>query len=332
MRDPFFLAKLRAFILGLRPRKIRRRLLERRTRRLAQRRRRVLEISTPSMFVLEPLEGRVLLSADFTGAADLLNQPILPSEAPVVSMLLDTHTPQSASGPGLISTVHSHHDADDGAPHGGFIGPSWSGWHFGDKPGAAESVNVNDADGTRVTFTLTGPGHEQVVRDGNTWDVLLTGTDARSIFMIKTRGGDGQTEVDDIRVDGSLGKLRAATTDLTGDLAVRGTLGELVLDDVDGGTVSAKSIHEITIQGNLAGARFLVGADLGRDGRLGGSGSAAAHFGPGHVGELEVDGDVDDTIVRVGVDPVDGHFDNGNDRLRGGKDSAIHSVEIGGSL
>src|SRR5262249_7367710 len=100
-------------------------------------------------------------------------------------------------------------------------------------------------------FTLTGPGHEQIVRDGNTWDVVLTGTDARSIFTIKSRGGDGHAEVDDIRVDGSLGKLRAGTTDLTGDLAVRGTLGELVVDDVHGGTVRAKSIDEITIQGDL---------------------------------------------------------------------------------
>src|SRR5262249_17738639 len=183
----------------------------------------------------------------FTGAVDLLNQPILPSEPPAVSVLLDTRTPQSASGPGLTSAAHAHHD-DDRGPHAGFIGPSWSDWHFGEKHGPPESVTVHDADGTRVTFTLTGPGHEQIVRDGNTWDVVLTGTDARSIFTIKSRGGDGHAEVDDIRVDGSLGKLRAGTTDLTGDLAVRGTLGELVVDDVHGGTVRAKSIDEITIQ------------------------------------------------------------------------------------
>src|SRR5262245_1499569 len=238
MRDPFFLAKLRAFILGLRPRKIRRRLLERRARRLARRQRRALEVPTPSIFVLEPLEGRVLLSADFTGAVDLLNQPILPSEPPAVSVLLDTRTPQSASGPGLTSAAHAHHD-DDRGPHAGFIGPSWSDWHFGEKHGPPESVTVHDADGARVTFTLTGPGREQIVRDGNTWDVVLTGTDARSTFTIKTRGGDGQAEVDDVRVDGSP-----------------------ALDDVHGGTVSEKSIGEISIQGDLDDDRLVQAGAL----------------------------------------------------------------------
>src|SRR5215831_14231790 len=173
MRDPLFLAKLRAFILGLRPRKIRRRLLERRARRLTRRQRRALEVPTPSLFALEPLEGRVLLSADFTGAVNLVNQPILPSEAAAVSVLLDSRAPQSASGPGLTSTVHSHHDADDRGPHAGFIGPSWSDWRFDDKHGPPESVTVHDADGAKVTFTLTGPGHDQIARDGNTWDVEI---------------------------------------------------------------------------------------------------------------------------------------------------------------
>ncbi|MGH7304936.1 MAG: Calx-beta domain-containing protein, partial [Candidatus Rokuibacteriota bacterium] len=332
MRDPLFLAKLRAFILGLRPRKIRRRLLERRARRQASRARRALDVPSPSAFFLEPLEGRVLLSADFVGAVDLLNQPILPSEAPAVSALLESHGSRTAPGAALLTTIQSHRGFQDPAPHPGFFGSWFAEWHFGDRHGSPESLTVRDADGTKVTFTLTGPGEQEVVRDGNGWDVSLTGTDARSIFTIKTRGGDGQVELDDVRVDGSLGQLRAGTADLSGDLSIRGTLHRLVLDDVDGGTVSAKSIDEIRIQGDLEDATFLIGADLGDDGRLGGSGADADEFGPGHVRLFRVEGDVDDTTVRVGIDPVDGRFDNGNDRVLGGTTSAIHSVRIGDSL
>ena len=117
MRDPFFLAKLRAFILGLRPRKIHRRLLERRARRVASRRRQVASAPAPSVFALEPLEGRVLLSADFVGAVDLLNQPILPREAPAVSTLLDNGGPRAVNGPALFTTLH---------PHDAVIGPSFA--------------------------------------------------------------------------------------------------------------------------------------------------------------------------------------------------------------
>ena len=318
MRDPFFLAKLRAFILGLRPRKIRRRLLERRARRLASRRRQVASAPAPSVFVLEPLEGRVLLSADFVGAVDLLNQPILPHEAPAVSTLLDNGGPRAANGPALFTTLHPHD----------VVGPSFAGWHFDDRPG--DAPKHHDHDGAQPTFTLTGPGKSEVVRDGDRWDVVLTGTDSRSIFTVNTHGADAK--IDDIRVDGSLGQLRAGDADLYGDVSVRGTLHRLVLDDVKGGTVSAESVDEVRIKGDLRDATFLIGADLGADGQLGGSGAAADEFGPGHVGLFKVDGDVDDTTVRVGIDPVDGQFDNGNDKILGRAGNGIDKVEIGDSL
>ncbi|HKQ66927.1 MAG TPA: Calx-beta domain-containing protein, partial [Methylomirabilota bacterium] len=269
--------------------------------------------------MLEPLEGRVLLSADFVGAVDLLNQPILPHEAPAVSTLLDNGGPRAAHGPALFTTLH---------PHDAVIGPSFAGWHFDDRPG--DAPKHHDHDGAQPTFTLTGPGKSEVVRDGDRWDVVLTGTDSRSIFTVTTHGADAK--IDDIRVDGSLGQLRAGDADLYGDLSVRGTLHRLVLDDVKGGTVSAESVDEVRIKGDLRDATFLIGADLGADGQLGGSGAAADEFGTGHVELFKVDGDVDDTTVRVGIDPVDGQFDNGNDKILGRAGNGIDKVEIGDSL
>jgi hypothetical protein len=305
--------------LGCVPRKIRRRLLERRARRAASRRRQVASAPAPSVFVLEPLEGRVLLSADFVGAVDLLNQPILPHEAPAGLDAARQRRTSRANGPALFTTLH---------PHDAVIGPSFAGWHFDDRQ--ADAQKHHDHDGAQVTFTLTGPGKSEVARDGDRWDVVLTGTDSRSIFTVDTHGADAK--IDDIRVDGSLGQLRAGDADLYGDLSVRGTLHRLVLDDVKGGTVSAESVDEVRIKGDLRDATFLIGADLGADGQLGGSGAAADEFGPGHVGLFKVDGDVDDTTVRVGIDPVDGQFDNGNDRILGRAGNGIDKVEIGDSL
>src|SRR5215467_3012092 len=230
MRDPFFLAKLRAFILGLRPRKIRRRLLERRARRLAQRQRRALEVSTPSVFVLEPLEGRVLLSADFTGAVDLVNQPILRSEAPVVSVLLDTHAPQSASGPGLVSTVHSHHDGDDRGPHAGFIGPAWSDWHLGEKHGSP------DPRGHQAQLSLEAHLKHDTgasASDGVTSDPTIAGTLGHSARIKSFKAGLDDTP----------------TRDFVSIKDELGPEGRFVLDRADLARINTDSCHAALADG-----------------------------------------------------------------------------------
>src|SRR5262249_9475369 len=93
-------------------------------------------------------------SADFIGAVDLLNQPILPHEAPAVSTLLDNVGPRAGYGPTAFTTIHSQD---------GVIGSSFSGWHFDDRPSGDPPYNHI---------------HEP---DGADWPVVL-GSDSRSIF------------------------------------------------------------------------------------------------------------------------------------------------------
>ncbi len=215
-------------------------------------------------------------------------------------------------------------------------------WQFGAVPGRAGNTTLTllDADGTHVTFSLSGPGTGEVIPDGSRWDMTVTGTTSTSILTISTNAaGNGRVSMDDIHVFGPLGALVASTTDLTGTLAVDGPLaipgpipGGVLLGSVQGGTIAAPSMEAIAVNGSVTDATFLIGAQLGQDGKLGGTGADADTFGPGSIGTLVVGGAVSGTTIRVGQDPVDGIFDNGNDVLQGGTSSSIGAIFIGGAL
>src|SRR2546430_14750579 len=96
------------------------------------------------------------------------------------------------------------------------------------------------------------------------------------------------------------------------------------------GQIAALSIESVRVGGDLENAQILVGANLGSDGELGGTGTAADAFGKGTLERLKVKGDVIDSQVRVGVDPTDGLFDNGDDTIVAG--SSIQQVAVRGQL
>lgn len=100
--------------------------------------------------------------------------------------------------------------------------------------------------------------------------------------------------------------------------SIRNNLISLDITNVFRGTIAAKTFSSITA-GSLRGAKILAGADLGTDARLGGTDSAADTFSSGTVNSLTVGGKVLNTIVGAGLDPVDGVFKNGDDRLKTGR-------------
>ena len=91
-------------------------------------------------------------------------------------------------------------------------------WQFGNLSGRSGSTTLTlpERDGSRVTFSLTGPGLGGVVQDGNQWDVRVTGTDATSVLGISFNGGDGRTVINDLQIAGSLARIEAPHADLTG--------------------------------------------------------------------------------------------------------------------
>ena len=215
-------------------------------------------------------------------------------------------------------------------------------WQFGAVPGRTgnTTLTLREADGTVVTFSLTGPGLGEVIKDGATWDLNITGTTANSAVTILTNSaGNGRVTLNDIHVGGPLAAFSAATTDLTGTLAIDGPVkisgawpGAITLRSVQGGTVAVPSVEALTIFGPTTNANFHIGTTFGQDGQPGGTGVNADTHGQGKIGLFTVTGAMTKTSVRVGVDPVDGLYGNGNDQLIGGTNSSIGGIVIAGSL
>ena len=121
-------------------------------------------------------------------------------------------------------------------------------WQFGDV-GTRKRVltTLCDADGTWVTFRLTGAGAGAVTTGAEGLDVALAGTTNRSAVTVTTKktstpGDDGKAALGDISVGDagtpgdqtSLGTFTARTGNLAGNFSVTGTLSTLTLDDVTG--------------------------------------------------------------------------------------------------
>ena len=211
-------------------------------------------------------------------------------------------------------------------------------WMFGNVPGhGRETLTVRDADGTKVSFSLSGSGTGEITVENGEWDLELTGTSGSSVLTILTLGGgDRRVAVDDIHVSGPLWGVIAPTMDLTGTLAVEGALtAGLVIGSATGAVIAAPtilgtrffgiSVKGIAILGDLENSQILIGADLGADGQLAGTGADEDTYSSGNLGDLLITGSMISSDVRVGQDPVDGIFDNGDDEFLGG---SIRSITI----
>ena len=224
------------------------------------------------------------------------------------------------------------------------LGPVFDfAWKFGDLPGhhGSDKLTMRDADGTKVKFHLEGAGTGELTWDGEAWDLQVTGTNERSVLSIQTNGqGDGRVTLDDIHIAGPLAALIAPKMDLTGTLAMEDSLGLglligsatdalIAIPSIEGRWFWGLGVQGIAILGDLEDSQILIGADLGADGQLGGNGANADAFGSGELGKLFIGGDVESSFIRVGQDPVDGIFDNGDDVLLEG---SIDAIKIFGEM
>jgi|GEM_PF-187621 len=133
-------------------------------------------------------------------------------------------------------------------------------------------------------------------------------------------------------IQGEAGKLilgktasafRAAFTDAVSTLQVTGNAS---------GSFSMPSLRLLTVGGNLEQAEFAIGVNLGADGAWGGVDANADQFGKGELTKLVVRGSLQDSQIWVGVNPVDGIYDNGNDQLLDPAQSFIKTMSVGGPL
>jgi len=128
--------------------------------------------------------------------------------------------------------------------------------------GGKTKAKFLDANGDAVTISVKGPGTGWVeLTAANGFDadaIFLNGSTAKSSLIIQTKGKGTWTSVGTIAVDGPLAAVTGKTADLTGSLAVAGSLGKLVLGNVT-------DDHTISIGPRAAGdTRTAVAITLGR--------------------------------------------------------------------
>ena len=211
-------------------------------------------------------------------------------------------------------------------------------------------------DGTTVIISASG-GSGTVYHSANEIELDLSGAIS---LKIQTHGGNNSLELASLTSAGNLRGLDASTAKLTGTLSAPGKIGTLKLasisgiviaggisslsvGDIDGsiscsgvltnakvgavsGTIAAQSIHALNVA-SMSGATILAGANLGSDGQLGGSGSAADTYSAGQILELNVNGSIATSFIGAGADPVDGVLGDGDD-ISAGEGSLIRRITV----
>ena len=172
------------------------------------------------------------------------------------------------------------------------------------------------------SLTLTGDGRA---------DLLLSGTGIIGNVLGSARVS-GAIGGGIWSVNGRAGSIQAGSTGSDWKLNVEGAMVQLVVTGDASGQVSVAALNVLQVGGTVRNLTLLVGADLGDDAALGGTGANADQFRAGALARLRVGGDIVDSRIFVAVDPVDGVLANGNDVQLG---SAVHrmlELHVGGNL
>lgn len=185
--------------------------------------------------------------------------------------------------------------------------------------------------GAKATFTLQG-GSGTAMLVGSRVRLLINADSKGASLAVRISGGDGRVTMDDVTINGSLHAFKCANADLAGTLYASGSIGTVALGQVVGTIASGAGAIGTISATLLSGAHILSGANLGADGRLGGSGTNADTFVAGAIGSVRVNGTVATSVIAAGDDPMDGIFLNGNDKQLGGKTSVIRSILIQGGV
>lgn len=124
-------------------------------------------------------------------------------------------------------------------------------------------------------------------------------------------------------VNGNTARIAVGATLATFSASVSGRVAALDVTGVLRGVFAARNFGPITVGLDIAGARLLAGANLGADGRLGGTGANADLFRNGNFATFNVGRRVNNAVIGAGLDPVDGVFRNGDDRVLTGRINAF---------
>ena len=124
-------------------------------------------------------------------------------------------------------------------------------------------------------------------------------------------------------IHGRANSISAGNTAAAWRMNISSTLVQLVVKGDASGDIALAGLQLLQVGGSVRGLHLLVGANLGDDAALGGSGANADSFRAGTLARLRIGGDLIDSSIFISVDPVNGVFGDGNDRQLG------QAVQIG---
>ena len=133
-------------------------------------------------------------------------------------------------------------------------------------------------------------------------------------------------------VHGRANNISAASTGAAWRLNISNTLAQLVTKGDASGDVAVGGLQLLQVGGSARGLHLLVGADLGDDAALGGTGANADSFKPGTLARVRITGDVIDSSLLVSIDPVNGVFGDGRDQQLGTVVQRLQELVVGGLL
>ena len=119
------------------------------------------------------------------------------------------------------------------------IAASDDSWVLARKFGAFDgrtnvAMVLQDAEGTRITYTLTGGGYGEVTQSPDGFAVTLFNVGNNSQAAAATSGGDGKFDFTSIAINGSVSSFFAPNGRLRGPLTATTGFGAMTLGDVPG--------------------------------------------------------------------------------------------------
>ena len=229
----------------------------------------------PRNFQFEPLEARVLLSADL-----LCGGVLLPGGPPPVVAPADDCKHVDIDFPSDEAALAvAQHVIDAASP----------------------ALTLTDADGTRFTLALTGPGKVAIIQDATSYRVHVSGSSINTELSMVAEGGDGRVSMTGITVSGSIKSMSLPAADLNGTLDIHGSTRSLSLASASNGTIRSCGNGTFDLQAGVLNAVKLITTQF--IGRLqlaawNGTGSSLQAAG---ITELDVSTDMAADIALSGI-------------------------------
>jgi len=123
------------------------------------------------------------------------------------------------------------------------------------------------------------------------------------------------------------GSIKAGAVASTFTGSIRGPVEYFDVNNNFSGTLAVGNLGRLYVGGNMTGARVLVGASLGADLLLGGSGANGDIFTVGIITKLEIRGSMNSSIIATGLRSTDSFLLNADDTFVTGT-SAIRSIIV----